>query len=229
MDNDGLLNQFEKQIYNTFLRISRTQKKLPYKSRKDFSKLSETNFLYIKKIAIFLTKFKHIKCEEYFLAPFIVYPDTDFFELQYFTTLKAVKAYNLYQQQLLYMDVDNTIQLSNIQMSLKFIEQFCYKNQITLNNYLSFQAEQLPAYIIHLKEHNVNVFTLLGFSQFFSELRKIDYEMQKFILGKEFVDNIDNFRVKLLNSKKAKQLVALGLNKIEKNIENKLQLKVANL
>jgi hypothetical protein len=68
---------------------------------------------------------------------------------------------------------------------------------------------------LHLKEHRVNVYSLLGFLNFEKNLRAQDPELLKFILGEDFLNNLSSFRLKLFTSKKAKRLIELGIQKIK--------------
>jgi len=93
-----LITEYDKRIYNTYLKVSRGSNNLPFKYRKDFEKLDEKAFVAIKKVSSFLRKFPHIKMEEYFKAPYALYPDEKHFPLDYYFTLKATKAYTLYNK-----------------------------------------------------------------------------------------------------------------------------------
>jgi len=209
------LTDFEQYIYNTHLRISRGRKGLPYKYRKDFSYLPDTHVNSLKKISIFLAKFPHIKLENFLKAPYVIYPDQEHFELDYYTTLKATKAYTLFEKRLETMDPDTDEQLKNIIESLKYILQFCKEQSIEIDNYIEHMTGSSLSYILHLKEHRVNVYSLFGFSPFERSIRAQDPELLKFILGDDFLSNLPSFRLKYFVSKKAKTLIELGIKKIK--------------
>lgn len=209
------LNSYEEHIYNTFLRTSRTRNKQPFKYRKDFTSLPDKTKSDIKKISYFLKKFEHIKVEDFFTAPYIIYPDETYFELEYFTTLKATKAYTLFQKKRIYSDPDSEEQLANIKEALQFILSFCRTNQIQLDAYLTHRDELTPTFLLHLREHKVNIFALLGFTNFSKELSTVPPDLVRFIIDEELYNKIDIFRTKLAASQKAKYLVAKGLQKIQ--------------
>ena len=209
------LSEFEQYIYNTHLRISRSRKNLPFKYRKDFSHLNDIYINSLKKIAIFLAKFPHIKLENFIKAPYIIYSDQEHFELDYYTTLKATKAYTLYEKRLETMDPDTDDQLKNTIESLKFISTFCLENNINVEDYIEHQTGDRPTYILHLKEHRVNVYSLFGFPSFERSIRALDMELLKFILGDDFLNNLPSFRLKYFASKKAKKVIELGIQKIK--------------
>jgi hypothetical protein len=209
------LTDYEKLIYNTHLRISRSKKGQPFKYRKDFNFLNDIYVNSLKKITIFLAKFPHIKIEDFIKAPYEIYPDEQHFELDYYTTLKATKAYTLYMKRRESLDPDNDEQLKNIIESLKYISSFCRERNIDVSEYIQHRTSNSASYILHLKEHRVNVYSLFGFQAFERSIRDQDTELLKFILGDDFLNNLSTFRLKFFASKKAKILVELGIQKIK--------------
>ena len=209
------LSDFEQLIYNTHLRISRQKKNLPFKYRKDFTYLNDIYINNVKKIAIFLAKFPHIKLEDFIRAPYERYSDESHFDLDYYTTLKATKAYTLFIKRRESLEPDNEEQLTYIIESLKFISTFCKEQGIDVDNYIEHRTGNSSSYILHLKEHRVNVYSLFGFSNFERSLRSIDSDILKFILGEDFLNKLSRYRLKLFTSKKAKTLVELGIQKIK--------------
>jgi len=210
-----VISDFEQLIYNTHLRISRQKKNLPFKYRKDFTHLNNIYINSVKKIAIFLAKFPHIKLEDFIRAPYEIYSDESYFELDYYTTLKATKAYTLFIKRRESLDPDNEEQLNYIIESLKFISTFCKEQGIDIANYIEHRTGNSSSYILHLKEHRVNVYSLFGFSNFERSIRSQDTEIVKFILSEDFLNMLSNFRLKFFASKKAKRLVELGIQKIK--------------
>ena len=213
---DGLeLTDFDQHIYNTYLRVSRTAKNQPFKYRKDFSNLDDKTKYHLKKIAMFLGKHKHINLNEFIQAPYKVYTDETHFDLDYYITLKAIKAYTLFQTKQTFLDPDNPEQLENIKASLQYISIFCKENNITVDDYISHKTNDRLSFLLHLKEHRVNVYCLLGFPSFDQKLKSVDYEVLSFIIGKDLIDNLPTFRTKFFNSSKARTFVELGLQKIK--------------
>jgi hypothetical protein len=210
-----VISDFEQLIYNTHLRISRQKKNLPFMYRKDFTHLNDIYINSIKKIATFLAKFPHIKLEDFIRAPYEMYSDESYFELDYYTTLKATKAYTLFIKRRESLDPDNEEQLKYIIESLKFISAFCKEQGIDIANYIEHRTGNSSSYILHLKEHRVNVYSLFGFSNFERSIRSQDTEIVKFILSEDFLNMLSNFRLKFFASKKAKRLVELGIQKIK--------------
>lgn len=208
------MTTFEKLIYNTYLAVSRSSRNKPFKLRKDFEKIDEAQFIAIKRIATFLKKFPHIKMEDYFKAPYSLYPDEQYFPLDYYASLKATRSYTLFQKKVVNMDTDSEEQLSNIKQSLIFILNFCNEVRVSPLNYINHKTNNEYSFMVHLREHKVNIYTLLGFETFEKNLKSRDAEVARFIIGEDVYNNISMYRTKLYNSKKAIRLVDLGLKKI---------------
>lgn len=209
-----MISEFDKLVYNTFLRTYRTKNKLPVKLRKNFEKIDDKTFVQIKKLSSFLKRFPHIKIEDFFTAPYLLYPDEKYFPIEYFTSLKATKAYTTFQQKKINDNPDSDAQLQNIKESLVFINRFCTEKNINPSQYIYHKTNNEFSFLLHLKEHKVNIYTLLGFVNFEKTLRTRDPEVVKFIIGEDLYNNIQNFRTRLFNSEKAVRLVELGIKKI---------------
>ena len=215
MTDSLALTDFDELIYNTYLRISRTAKDQPFKYRKDFAALDDNTKYLLKKIAIFLGKHPHINLNDFILAPYKIYPDENHFNLDYYISLKATKAYVLFQNKKLFQDPDTIDQLENIKISLQFISTFCKEQNIDIDNYIDHVTNNQFTFLLHLKEHRVNVYCLFGYTSFDQKIRSVDFDLLSFILGKDLVDNIPVFRTKFLNSIKARKFVELGFKKIK--------------
>lgn len=217
MEAFALITEFDKLIYNTFLRVSRSKNKLPFKLRKNFDKLNNETFVSIKKVSNFLKRFPHIKIEEYFKAPYSIYSDEEYFPLEYYHSLKATKAYTLFNKKQENLDPDSDEQLIGIKESILFIKNFCMSKNLSPANYINHKTNNEYSFILHLKEHKVNIYTLLGYSGFEKTIKQRDAEVVKFIIGENLYNNISVYRTKLYNSQKASKLVELGLKKILNN------------
>jgi|688.fasta_scaffold397966_2 hypothetical protein len=207
------ITEFEEHIYNLHLRTTRQQQGQPYKLRKKFDTLDSSSKIYLKKLSCFFNKHTHIGIEDFFTAPFTLYPDETFFDLQYFTTLKAVKSFTLYQKHLQNLAPDSNDQLLRIQQSIKFILNFCKEHKIDIHSYISYKKENLPYFLLHLKEYKVNFYTLYGFLDFERAFKAIDNDIIKFMFDEQIYELMRVSKVKLYGSKKAKTLVDLGLQR----------------
>ena len=209
-----MITEYEKHIYNTFLRVSRSRNKQPFKLRKNFEKVDNELYVGLKKVSSFLKRFPHIKIEDYFNAPYNLYPDEQYFPLEYFHSLKATRAYTLAMKQQENLDPDSAEQLTNIKESLVFIKRFCNEKSISPVDYINHKTNNEYSFVLHLKEHKVNIYSLLVYLGFEKNIKQRDAEIIKFIIGEDFFNNLPAFRTKLYNSKKAVRLVESGLKKI---------------
>ena len=178
-----MITEYDKLIYNTFLKTSRQSSKLPFKYRKDFSKLDESTFIHIKKLASFFKKFPNIKLDEFFSAPYKIYSDESYFPLEFYISLKATKAYTLVQKQVAMADPDCEEQIKFIKTSLVFIYNFCKSKNTSFNNYIIHKTNNEFSFIIHLKERNISIYSLFGFDNFEKAFKSREAEVLKFILG----------------------------------------------
>ena len=209
-----MITEFEKFIYNSFLKVTRSSSNLPYRLRKNFESIDEKTYTALKKLSSFFKKYPHIKVEDFFKAPYALYKDEKYFPLDYFYTLKAIKSFTLNNQRQINLDPDSDEQLTNIKQSLVYILNFCRKNNISIESYIFHKTNDEYSFLLHLKEHNVNVYTLLGFTNFEKVLKSCNAEITKFIIGEDIYNNVQIFRTRLFSSKKASKLVSLGLKKI---------------
>lgn len=93
-----LISDFEKHIYNTFLKTARSSANKPYRLRKDFSNLDDVAIACLKRLSAFFKNHNEIDVDEFFSAPHKLYKEDAYYDLKYFTSLKAIKAYNLLKQ-----------------------------------------------------------------------------------------------------------------------------------
>jgi len=206
--------EYERFIYNTYLRISRQSFNKPYKLRVDFSKIEGTEVeAAIRYLSNLFIKHKHIKVDLFFAAPYKIYPISSQYYLDYYISQKAIKAYSIYINKLKYENPDEDNQLKFVIESYKFIKDFCTKEQIDIINYCDYTTGVVNDYIVHLKDFNVSVYALFPFVNFEKNLWTSDKNILKFILSDEYVDRFYCFRNKYLESKKCKTLAELAYKK----------------
>lgn len=213
------MTENEKNIYNIHLRISRSLKNEPFKLRKDFTDFEkDPRYFIIKKLNEFFDKYKHIEIETFFIAPYIIYKDTNYFSLDYFLTQKAIKAYRLYNLYLQNLHPDTDKQLDFIKQSLKFIYNFCKQEHIKIDDYINYKEKGSLVYswVLHFKEHKICVYVLFCFSNFQSILYGIPKDEQELFLN-DIINSYATFKIRYENSKYAKIFIIQGLEKL-KNI-----------
>ena len=213
----------EKNIYNTFLRISRSRNNLPYKTRKNFDNFEDSeHYVFVKRLSIFFNKFPHISIDDFFNAPYDVYPDDDMYDLKFYTSPKATKMYGLYVKKRNEESPDSESQIQFIKSSLFALYEYCRDNNLNLRDYTKNMTGDIHTFIMHLHDRRVSIYTLYGFSDVEKILNSYPKTRLEFTLGKDFTNNLASYKVRFYNSERAKRICTDGLAKI-KNILNKTQ------
>ena len=89
----------EKQIYNCWLATTRSQQGKPFKLRKEWSGFeSKPEYLYIKKLAKLFRVYDNINIDDWFKAPYAIYPEKVQYDLKSYTLMKQYQTYRLYLQ-----------------------------------------------------------------------------------------------------------------------------------
>jgi hypothetical protein len=215
-----VVTQTEKNLYNTYLRISRSSRNKPFSYRKDFSDLDDSTALHLKRIYNLLSKYPHIKADDYFAAPFKVYPNADFFPLDFFAGMGGVNAYTVYMKQVQEMSPDSNEQIEFIQRSLKYIGMFCIKNGITLKQYPKHKTGVTYSWMKHVKKHEISIYSLMDFPEISNIISNTPEDERELFLG-EMSRYFWGYKTKYIQSKLAKEFVEQGLKKVEKVIKSK--------
>lgn len=154
-----MISDKQKFIYNQFLITSRTVKNKPFKKRENFDKISDEHKICLYKLETLFNN-NNINQKLFFEAPFAIYKDEDFFPLEFFTTRKAIKCYTEYVKHIEKQDPDSDDCISKCYDACKFIYKYCIEHKMTLNSYKKSQTNSIPLSLVHLKEHNINFYTL---------------------------------------------------------------------
>jgi hypothetical protein len=215
------LNSFEKHIYNTFLKVSRQQQNLPYQLRKNFEDIDRSLYGIIKKIGYILSKHDNILVNDYFIAPYKVYStqDKQYFNLEFYISQRALKAYSIYIKQLETASLDSIEMLTRIKDSLVFLKTYCTENSLSYNEYLKTFTGQLPIFIYHIKTHKIVPHVMFGDDNLENIIKSFDSSMLKFMFGEDFYNNIEKWRTGFYVSKKCKLLIREGLKKLKKSLD----------
>lgn len=211
------LSQQEKNIYNCFLKHFRNG--MPYQPRKDFSSISPTIVVQLRKLNSFFCQFPHITVEDFFGAPRELHPDENCPPLQFFITRPAIRAYSLVMKKR--EDNSPEKQLDKIKDSFHFIAMFCLKNRIQLDQYLSHKTKSMPTWMQHYREHHVNPYALLELGNI-DRFRTMNEEELVFWSG-DFFDKIDTYKTRYFTSDRTKALVKEAVRKIKEFLKKELQ------
>lgn len=208
----------DKLIYNTYLKISRTHSGLPFRFRKQWEGFEESYvYPHVLRLKNFFTRNKGVDINDFFSAPYTIYPGESGFDLSFYSSPKAIKVYTLAMRKKILLPPDDAFHLKGIAKGLKFIQTFCYFKKISIDDYVKFKDGVQSAFIVHLKDRKINIYNLFAFDNFEKCLSQNDPDLLRFTLG-DIYDNISVFRTKFLGSKSAKFLAIEGLKKIKRNL-----------
>ena len=101
----------------------------------------------------------------------MLYQDVEYFGLEYFSSMRAVKAYSLYKKQIFIQDPDQ--QIESVKESLRFIANFCVENKIQFYQYSNFRTSDTFAWLTHYKQNKINVYSLMEFTNIFSSVKSL--------------------------------------------------------
>ena len=211
------MTEQEKFIYNTYIAVTRSKQNKPFKLRKDFTDFKHAAPL--SKLASFFKRYPHIKPEEFFKAPYEVYSDTEYLELNYFLTRAAIKAYSLYQQKL--RDVSPDLQIEDIKKSLQFIGSFCLKHKIYAEDYLNHKTGCVYSWMMHYREHYINVYSVFELGNIMSHLSQVAAD-EKRIFVDDLQQTLGAYLTRYHKSTLAKNIVQQGTEKIKKFLKEHL-------
>ena len=187
------LGDFEKKIYNIYLKTLGEKQGRPYMSKKDFSNMTESMKTTLKRLKMFFETYKDVNPLTFFRAGFKG-EDKNFLELSYFTSLRASKLYAKYIKEKYMTSIDNEESIKDFKEGIIFIYDFMRDNDFTLNEYLtSLNESGVPWFIIHLKRQNISFYhihaleiTLDRFPIDWRELLVKDFENVFFSTKKQF-------------------------------------------
>lgn len=194
------MTDFEKDIYNKYLKISRIKQNRPYKERLNFENFeNEESFVHIKTLAVFFNKYSHIKIEDFFNAPYYVYSDNKPYNLKFYSTYNGVKVYNIYEKKLLTLNPDNEQVLKRTKEGVRFIMQFCKDTKIPYKDYFTHYTDKINTFWMHLKENRINVYCLFLCDNLYNIYNRSDKDVINFMLD-NLMKNINMYRTVYYNS-----------------------------
>lgn len=217
------LTDWEKNIYNTFNITARQLNNKPFNIRKNFDTIDDKTYILLKKLSAFFSKYSHIKINDFFAAPYHYYGKDNYFDLQYYTTVKAIKCYSLYNKQKETDNPDSETVIQSCKESCSFIYKYCIEHNLTLDEYKSHHEGSIPVILTHLKDHKINFYTINGL-----ECEKTLYRVEESLLNfivENFTNTINTTRNNFLKSSKLKHTVRKAFAIIEnKLLQNKKQI-----
>jgi hypothetical protein len=177
--------------------------------------------LHLKRISNLFLKYPHITPDNYFLAPYKVYPNAEHFTLDYYAGMGAVAAYSMYMKHIQELPPDSNEQLEFIRKSLKHLGTFCIKNNIDIDAYPRHKTGLTYDWMKQVKKHEISIYVLMEFPEINNIIMEVpDDERELFLgdLGKYYL----GYKSKYMQSTIAKQLVKEGIKKIKQVINSKI-------
>lgn len=170
--------------------------------------------MHINKLNRFFNKFENINIKDFFEAPYFVYNEP-FFDLKYFTTQKAIKAYTVYQNVFLPENPDHAQSIEKARNGFAFIYKFCKSNGIKMEDYASFiqPNDKVHSFMLHLKNRDVSIYNMFVFPNFDKIIKQYDNEIKQFLFG-DVLQNINYYRTKYYGSAKAKSFCTTAYDKL---------------
>lgn len=209
------LSEYEKQIYNSFLASSRIAKNKPFKLRQNFDKFDDKDYIAIKKLSDFFNNNKTVSFSNFFIAPYKVYDD-QYFDLQFFTTRRALKCYTMYMHKKETQSPDNEDIVTTCKECLIYIYNFCKERGLSLDEYKYLMEGVIPMPLFHLKEHKINFYVVHAL-ECESAIKTIEPSLVSFIIPDYF--NLSNTtRINFLKSTRLKNVLRESISIIEKQL-----------
>jgi hypothetical protein len=114
------------------------------------------------------------------------------------------------------VEADSEENLKKCKESLLFIYKYCKDKGCSVEEYLNIKEENslLPAFAVHLKNRDINVYALFAFEDFENKFFQIPADLLEFIFGSLYND-FAQLRRKFVMSEKCKQICRSGLKIIE--------------
>jgi hypothetical protein len=210
-----MVSEFEKQIYNNHLVVSRKVKKEAFKIRKDFSDLEEDKVVALQKLSRLFNTYPNLIQEDFFMAPHKIYSDESYYPIEFYTRPKAIKCYSDYMKQLELQDPDSPDSLKRLLESLKFVAKYCKENNLQLSDYELNIEGTMPCFVQHLKDHKINYYTLQALT---FKNPKIESEILEFIFP-DFYLVFQKTKNKFYTSKKMKEFAKQAQSKINTKLK----------
>lgn len=211
-----MINTDQIDIYNDHLAISRRYQAKPFTLRKNFGNIDDKKALCLERLEKLFKNNPNIDQKMFFEAPYKLYNDVEYYDLEYFTKSKAIKVYTQYRKQLELENPDTKEALTRLRDGLKFVKNFCEEKDLTLDEYETYCEGNLPCYIQHLKNHEINFYVLHSLSVKVN----IEKEILDFIFG-DFYSTFQKTRNKFLTSKKMKEFSYKAKNKLNDKLKQR--------
>lgn len=206
------LTELEKQIYNAYLIASRTARNKPFKKREDFKKIDDKTYIILKKLALLFEHNRSVNIQDFFKAPFIYY-SIDYVDLQFYAMPKAIKCYSLYKKKQEHIAPDSEENITKCKQCCTFVFRYCKENNLTLNEYKTINSGTTPLVLQHLRDHNINFYTIHGL-ECDRVLRQVESDLLEFFIA-DFNNLLNETRINFQRSVRLKLVIRESFRIIE--------------
>lgn len=211
-----MISDKQKLIYNIIHSTARKVKDKPFRFREDFSKIDSTTTLCLQKLETFFNSNANIKYNDFFIAPYKIFNDADYFDIQFFVTRKAIRCYADYMKKQETENPDSENIIESCKAACAFIYKFCKLNNINLNEYKNYINGTTPLILQHLREHKINFYVVQGLA-IDSIVNKYDSNITNFIVN-NFYNTYNNTKSKFIKSNILKNTVRQALQIVESKL-----------
>ena len=214
----------EQNVYNKYLAISRISRNKPVKLRRNFEGFEEdSKYPALKKICTLFHKFPQIIPDLYFKAPFELYPDEKYFDLNFFANQKAIRTYTLYLKKRQDQSPDSADQLEFIERSIKFIAHFCCDHKIPFDSYISYKTANITySWMTHYKNHIISIYSLFLYPNLETIISSIPKDEHDLFLDDLF-KQLNTYKIRFHKSKKAKPFLKQAYKRLKKYVKKNIE------
>ncbi len=210
------LTEFDKRVYNMWLSITRSCYGKPFKFRSNFDDFeSNKNYAYLKKLSTLFSRTPHLMRKEYFEAPYFIYGKTKYYDLKFYSSLKAISAFTKYLKK----DIND---LDHIVDSFKFIINFCLEKGIELNEYPFYKSVVYNDCLKHIKDHYVSPLIAFIFPELYVIISNLDDDVFSLYYGDM---DFEKLQTKYENSPELIELSISCKKKVSKKLSELLKIK----
>ena len=215
-----MISKNEQNLYNIYLITSRSSRNKPFKVKENFDDFENTpEHIYIKKLSTFLSQFPQIKPKMFFKAPYVLYKDTEYFDLKFYLSQRAIKTYTLYMKQLQEDLPDSSHHINFIKDSIKYIATFCVKNNIQLIDYPTYSLGSTKVWMKEVKNRNISIYVMFYFPNIMEIISGTPSDELELLLS-NILPNLETYINRYNTSINARKLVNTGFDRINSYIKN---------
>lgn len=154
------ISDFQKLIYNTYLKQLSINLNRPYRKREFFGDLEDDKKLALAKLELFFNRNPEINIDLYFKSGFMDNKNS-FISINSFNDFSIVKKYTKLIKEKYNKDVEDDNIVSDFKAGLSFIIQYLKENNLHINQYIEQTNNSgVKMCFKHLKEQRISLYHL---------------------------------------------------------------------